>query len=205
MSSHHFVKEQQEPALLILGTEGISYDQIAPLLEWVPTVIVVQEEVYRVISWGIKIDLILADLNFQKSNIRLLEEQYPVKFLGVRDGQFLEEAFQYLIATKHTAVNIVGFDHKNVFALEEKLSFLDITVIDGAMRYFPVKSGKIKKWFPETSVHIHAPEGTLISFGTQEGNSILQVVYATMVDVPEGLATLEGKGVFWVGEILDKK
>ncbi|MEY2704741.1 MAG: hypothetical protein RL407_803, partial [Bacteroidota bacterium] len=32
MSSHHFVKEQQEPAVIILEVDGISFETIAPLL-----------------------------------------------------------------------------------------------------------------------------------------------------------------------------
>ncbi|TVP44507.1 MAG: thiamine pyrophosphokinase [Mongoliibacter sp.] len=202
MSSHHFVKEQQEPALLILNTQDISFDSVAPLLEWVPTVMVAQEEVFAVISWGIKLDLILADMAFQKQHYKLLEEQYPVKFLGVKDGGFLEEALQYLIATKHAAVNIVGFDHKHVFELKDKLNFLDIVIIDGKMRYYPIKSGAFKKWFNETSVQLHAPEGTPIEVQTSEASYIIEVRYATMIDIPEGSTTFKCDDVFWIGEML---
>ncbi|PRY89776.1 thiamine pyrophosphokinase [Mongoliibacter ruber] len=205
MSSHHFVKEQQEPALLILDTKDVSYDSIAPLLEWVPTVMVAQDEVFAVISWGIKLDLILAEMDFQKNNYRLLEEQYPVKFLGVKDGAFLEEALQYLVATKHSAVNIIGYDHLHVFELQEKLNFLDIVIIDGQMRYYPVKSGKFKKWFPETSIQLHAPEGTLLEVITTEGASITEVKYATMIDLPEGIVEFKGKEIFWIGEMLNQQ
>ena len=86
MSSHHFVKEQQEPALLVLDTSGISFEQIAPLLEWVPTILVAKDEVPVVISWGVKIDLILAEMKFQKSHYHLLEEQYPVQQFCVFQG-----------------------------------------------------------------------------------------------------------------------
>ncbi len=64
MSSHHFVKEQQEPALLILETEGFDVDRISPLLEWVPTVLVSQNVVETVISWGVKVDVILSSESF---------------------------------------------------------------------------------------------------------------------------------------------
>lgn len=202
MSSHHFVKEQQEPALLVLNVKDINYDIVAPLLEWVPTVMVAQDEVFSVISWGIKLDLILAEMDFQKQNYRLLEEQYPVKFLGVRDGAFLEEALQYLIATKHSAVNIIGFDHKQVFGLHDKLDFLDIVVIDGPMRYYPVKSGSFKKWFTNTSVQLHAPEGTFIEVQTQDGTSVIEVRHATMIDLPEGPCTFKSKEIFWIGEMM---
>lgn len=203
MSSHHFVKEQQEPALVILDTTGITFDQIAPLLEWVPTVMVAQEEIFTVISWGIKVDLILADLDFQRENFKLLEEQYPVKFLGVQNRDYLNEALQYLIASKHGAANIVGFDHQQVFDLEPMLEFLDLVIWDGSTRYFPVKNGNFKKWFTACDVQLHAPEGSLIEVKNAEGSHILKIQPTTMIAVPEGISEFHSKGMFWIGEIFN--
>ena len=202
MSSHHFVKEQQEPALLILSTKGLEYENLAPLLEWSPTVVVAQEEVNKVISWGIKIDLILADLNFQQENYKLLEAQYPVKFIGVTEEAYLEEALQYLVATKHEAVNIIGFPHQKVFTLEQKLEFIDLVVWDAPLRYFPVKNGQFKKWFTNCSIQIHAPEGTFVEVLAEDQNQIHQISYATFIEVEEGLLTLKSNQVFWIGEFV---
>jgi hypothetical protein len=204
MSSHHFVKEQQEPALIILKAEGIGFEVVAALLEWVPTVLVAAEEVFTVISWGIKIDIILAEMDFQQQHYHLLEEQYPVKFLGVQEADFLNEGLQYLIASKHSAVNIIGFDHQKVAELEAKLEFLDIVVWDGPTRYFPVKNGEFKKWFPACSVQLHAPEGTLIEVKTPEDSRIIEIRYATILEIPEGTSIFKSKGIFWVGEIIDQ-
>ncbi|PSK97598.1 thiamine pyrophosphokinase [Cecembia rubra] len=201
MSSHHFVKEQQEPALVILNTKGIHFDLIAPLLEWVPTVMVAQEEVYTVISWGIKIDIILADLEFQKSHYKLLEEQYPVRFLGVQNGKFLEEALQYLIASKHGAANIIGYEHQKVFQLESMLEFLDLVIWDGPARYFPVKNGGFKKWFTACDIQLHAAAGSLIEVKNAEGVQILEIRPTTMIALPEGINEFNAKSVFWIGEI----
>lgn len=204
MSSHHFVKEQQEPALIILKAEGIGFEVVAPLLEWVPTILVSQEEVFTVISWGIKIDLILAEMDFQQQHYHLLEEQYPVKFLGVKEGNFLSEGLQYLVASKHSAVNIIGFDHQKVTELESKLEFLDIVVWDGSTRYFPVKNGEFKKWFPACAVQLHAPEGTLVEVKTPKDSSIIEIRYATVLEIPEGTSIFKSKEIFWVGEITDQ-
>ncbi|MCH7401471.1 thiamine pyrophosphokinase [Belliella kenyensis] len=202
MSSHHFVKEQQEPALLILNTIGFGYESIAPLLEWSPTVLVAQEEVHTVISWGIKIDLIIADMDFQKENYSLLEEQYPVKFLGVSDENFLDEGLQYLIATKHGSVNVIGFNHQQVFGLEAMLSFLDLVVWDAPMRYFPVKNGAFKKWFAGASLQLHAPEGTFVEVQENEENQIYAITYATFIEVGEGFVTFKSNKVFWIGDFV---
>src|SRR5690606_13901028 len=58
MSSHHFVKEGQEPALLIL--DEVDSSLVQPLLEWSPLVIVAEAAVHHVLAWGIKIDVLLA-------------------------------------------------------------------------------------------------------------------------------------------------
>ena len=113
MSSHHFVKEQQEPAVFILEVEGISFETVAPLLEWSPTLLVAQEAVEVVLSWGIKIDVVLGTLEFQSENRHLLEEQYPLRFLTVSSESALEEGIHYLLASQHKGVHLVGFDHQN--------------------------------------------------------------------------------------------
>ena len=56
MSSHHFVKEKQEPALIIADLDGFDEEYLGQLLEWSPTVLVPSHLVEKVISLGIKID-----------------------------------------------------------------------------------------------------------------------------------------------------
>lgn len=203
MSSHHFVKEQQEPALLILSTKGLSFDQVAPLLEWVPTVLVAQTEVDQVISWGIKIDLILAEMGYQQANYHLLEEQYPVKFIGVNNQEFLQEGLQYLMATKHGAVNIIGYPHQQAEDLVPFMEFLDIVIWDAPLRYFPIKSGYFKKWFAEgTQIQIHAPEGTFVEVKGPEGVDLIVIKHATMLELEEGSTEFKSNQLFWLGEFV---
>lgn len=202
MSSHHFVKEQQEPALLIVDTANHHYSQIAPLLEWVPTVLVAQQAVDEVLSWGIKIDIILAEEAFQKQNMELLEEQFPLKFLTVMEGNFLTEGLQYLIATKHTAANIVGFAHQNTTALESLLPFLNLVVFDGPIRYFPVRDNVFKKWFPSSSVQLHAPDGAVIEMKRDQDSQLIPIQHATFVTIEEGIVTFQSNQLFWIGEMV---
>jgi hypothetical protein len=200
MSSHHFVKEQQEPAVFIQDAEHIHFDRISGLLEWVPTILVSEKALDQVLSWGIKIDVILASAAFQKENLQLLEEQYPVKFLTVENEDFLNEGLQYLLASKHEAVHLVGISHQSAFALQEKLDLMNLTLVDGNWKYYPVKSGKFKKWFAESSIHIHGKEGMPIEIKNSEGEILLPITYATMIEVPEGITEINAPGIFWIGE-----
>ena len=200
MSSHHFVKEQQEPAVFILNTEEISFETVSPLLEWVPTVLVWQDCVEVVLIWGIKVDVILATTAFQKANLHLLEEQYPVRFLTVSDRGFLEEGLQYLLASQHKGVHLVGFDHTAITGLNEKANLLDLTVLDGEWKYYPVKEGKFKKWFAASEIRILAKENQPLELSNSNGQLLFPIHYLTQIELPEGITEFSSSGIFWIGE-----
>jgi len=200
MSSHHFVKDQQEPAVLILAADQVRFDQVSPLLEWVPTVVVSEKALDQVLSWGIKIDVILASDTFQLENQQLLEEQYPVKFVNTVDDDYLQTGLDYLVSSEHKAVHLVGISHLKALDLQDQLQQINLTIIDGDWKYYPVKSGELKKWFAESNIHIHGKEGMPVEIQNENGELILPITYATMLEVPEGTTEIKAPGVFWVGE-----
>ena len=200
MSSHHFVKEQQEPAVFILEVEGISFDTVAPLLEWSPTLLVAQEAVEVVLSWGIKIDVVLGTLQFQIENRHLLEEQYPLRFLNSSSLSALEEGIHYLLASQHKGVHLVGFNHQKHQELEEKIHHLDLTLLDGDWKYYPVKGGKFSKWFVPAEIRLLASENQPVEVSNAEGSLLFPVCYLTQLEVPEGISTFSSTGIFWIGE-----
>ncbi len=202
MSSHHFVKDQQEPAVFILNADELNFEQVSGMLEWVPTVLVSEVALDQVLSWGIKIDVILASDEFQKSNPQLLQEQYPLKFLTVNEGNFLDIGLQYLIESQHKAVHLVGIPHQTALDLEEKTKLMDLTIMDGDWKYYPVPSGIFKKWFAESTIHIHAKEGLPVEIRNSYGDLILPIRYATMIEVPEGTTEIKAPGLFWIGEMV---
>jgi hypothetical protein len=200
MSSHHFVKEQQEPAVFILEVEGISFETVAPLLEWSPTLLVAQEAVEVVLSWGIKIDVVLGTSEFQNENRHLLEGQYPLRFLTVSSLPALEEGIHYLLASQHKGVHLVGFDHHKHQELEEKILHLDLTLLDGDWKYYPVKGGKFSKWFAPAEIRLLAIENQLMEVSNAEGSLLFPICYLTQLEIPEGISTFSSTGIFWIGE-----
>lgn len=200
MSSHHFVKEQQEPSVFVLKVDDISFETVAPLLEWSPTLLVAQEAVEVVLSWGIKIDVVLGTLAFQSEHRHLLEEQYPLRFLTVSSSTALEEGIQYLLASQHKGVHLLGFDHQNHQQLEEKIHHLDLTLIDGDWKYYPVKGGKFSKWFAAAKIRLLAAENQPVEVSNAEGSLLFPVCYLTQLEVPEGISTFSSTDIFWIGE-----
>ncbi|MEB2778840.1 thiamine pyrophosphokinase [Algoriphagus sp. C2-6-M1] len=202
MSSHHFVIEQQEPAVFLLDADKIRFDQVSPLLEWVPTVLVSERALDQVLSWGIKIDVILASEAFQAENQQVLEEQYPVTFVTVFQEADLHTGLEYLLSTDHKAVHLVGISHLKALDLQDKLELMNLTILDGDWKYYPVKSGKFKKWFAESNIHIHGKEGMPVQIQNINGELILPITYATMLEVPEGITEIKAPGTFWIGEMV---
>src|SRR5688500_7560102 len=99
MSSHHIIREKQEPALLIMNLDGFNYENLGQLLEWSPTVIVDENVFESVDSMGIKIDAIV-------SKNQLFDEQPGTLIIPTVDDP-LQDALKYLTGEQYPAVNII--------------------------------------------------------------------------------------------------
>ena len=63
MSSHHIVRDDQEPALIIANGAACSDEILGQLLEWSPLVVVLDSAMERVVNLGIKVDVLLGDFD----------------------------------------------------------------------------------------------------------------------------------------------
>lgn len=144
MSSHHFVKDKQEPALIIesLATFGMEY--LGQLLEWNPLVICASKAYSELEERQIKADVLSSD--FEKMPIfqnDVKEVDYP--------HSFIDAALAYLIHEKYDAVNIIT---ESAFYKQKLLVYaplLNLIVYCGQRRSFAVRSG-FSKWKPAHSV-----------------------------------------------------
>ena len=109
MSSHHIVRDAQEPALIIANGEACSVELLGELLEWSPLVIVLDTAINRVLELGIKVDVLLGDFDRDFDPERIRQEQYPIEIIYATDQNKtdLEKAFDYLIGRGFPAVNVV--------------------------------------------------------------------------------------------------
>lgn len=146
MSSHHIVREDQEPALLIMDVEALPMEQTQELLEWSPTVIVQEDAVMKVLSWGIKIDIVIADAANMADLTSLLHEQFPLKLISFNAREeALSTALYFLIASKQKAVNILSLQPLESF---EPFTALDISVFQFGKRWSFIRNGVFEKWLP---------------------------------------------------------
>jgi thiamine pyrophosphokinase len=137
MSSHHIVREKQEPALFILNIEGFDEEHLGQLLEWSPTILVAETEVQKVLSMGIKIDCIIT------SSTEIASQQEHVKTL-LSGVDVLETGIKHLISEGYPAVNIIS----NHFLTKEYLfyiPYIDLVIFFKDLKIYPIKSG-FSKW-----------------------------------------------------------
>jgi thiamine pyrophosphokinase len=140
MSSHHIVREKQEPALLVLGMEHFTDDLLGQLLEWSPTLIATANTAEKLNAAGIKVDIIV-DSSANPEDI-----QSDIKFIRTSDTTEIEAALTYLAEQKYPAVNVVTDD----FVIGDYLAFADrinLVIYCGNKKIYPVSSG-FSKWKP---------------------------------------------------------
>jgi hypothetical protein len=196
MSSHHFVKEGQEPAILIL--DPVSFHTVESMLEWSPLIIVADLAVEVVLTWGIKIDVVISDTAATESMLEKLMPQTPVEFLHFASAADpATTAIEFLINTRHSAVAILA---SNPPALFDRLALVShsitITVLNHEIRWSRIASGGYKKWLAKNTeiwikgIH-HLPPSVLDALGADRFKV-----------VADGFLLLTQDDLFWVGEAL---
>ncbi len=194
MSSHHFVKEGQEPALYIL--EAFSLEAVEPLLEWAPLVIVSDKAVDEVLLWGIKIDVVVSR---KRNNAHLdsqLSDQGPVKILNHTDDE-ISVVLGFLVDKKQSAVTIVSNSQDKV--IEASQSFgnkLNVSILTASVRWSYIAVAHFKKWFPENSTLMIQSTAPVRQGGEQ-------FITDRIVVKDAGIISLESREGFWVGDPVD--
>ena len=156
MSSHHIVRDDQEPALIIANGAECNRELLGQLLEWSPLVIVLDSAMNRVLDLGIKVDVLLGDFDRGFDPEYFLDKQYPLEIVHTpdQDKTDLEKAFDYLVTRGIPAANVIWAtgkraDHTitnitNIVRFRDKLK---IVVLDDHSKVFLLPK-KFEKWYP---------------------------------------------------------
>lgn len=155
MSSHHIVRDDQEPALIIANGASCSFDLLGQLLEWSPIVVVLDNAIDRVLQLDIKVDVLLGDFDNDFDPEIYKEKQYPLEIVHApnQDKTDLEKALDYLIEKGHKAVNIVWAtgkraDHNltNITNIVSYRNKIKIVMLDDHSKIFLLPN-KFEKWY----------------------------------------------------------
>lgn len=155
MSSHHIVRDDQEPALIIANGAACNPELLGQLLEWSPLVIVLDSAIERVIELGIKVDVLLGDFDRDFDPDYYKEKQYPLEIVHApdQDKTDLEKAFDYLLERNIPAANVVWAtgkraDHTitNLTNIVRYRNKLKIVILDDHSKVFLLPR-KFEKWY----------------------------------------------------------
>ncbi|RYG20937.1 MAG: thiamine pyrophosphokinase [Chitinophagaceae bacterium] len=142
MSSHHIVREKQEPALYIHHLGSFDDEYLGQLLEWSPTVVVAASEYEKALSLGIKIDVVIGLADGLQ-----IQENTKFIYAGIEN---LPTAVKYLISEKYPAVNIISSENR-FDDVADFLPEINIVLFTEKEKSYAVKPG-FSVWKPKGTV-----------------------------------------------------
>lgn len=175
MSSHHIVRDDQEPALIIANGAACSQELLGQLLEWSPYIIVLDSAMQRVTELGIKVDVLLGDFDDNFNPEKYKDMQYPLEIVHTPDQNKtdLEKAFDYLIEKGFPAVNVVWAtgkraDHTitNITNIVRYRNKLKIVILDDHSKVFLLPQ-KFEKWYTAGTPISLIPIGKVLGIHTK--------------------------------------
>lgn len=173
MSSHHIVREKQEPALYIHHLGDFDEENLGQLLEWSPTIMVAASEYEKAISLGIKVDVIIGLADGLQ-----IQENTKFIYTGVEN---LPSAVKYLISENYPAVNIISLENK----FDDLATFLpeiNIVLYTEKEKSYAIKPG-FSIWKPKGTIfHIDIISYFETSNLKPEANGDLVVINDGFVD-----------------------
>ncbi len=160
MSSHHIVRDAQEPALVIAGDFPLAHTEA--LLEWSPVVVVLEHCLAEVLTWEIKIDVVVGSFEQISFLTQQLEHQFPVEIIP-DENDALKAALTYLYTHQHRAANIIGQMPTPIRGhFSEKMT---LTFYQNGYKYILPSEPYFKKWVAtgtqfliDVSVNVNALE-----------------------------------------------
>lgn len=181
--------------------DPLPFPLAGPLLEWAPLVLAAGNILEDVLSWGIKLDVVLAQAEQTERASFMLSSQAPVEIITLAVGEsFLQRGLQFLNGDAQTDVNLLAVATEDTFAAVEKFKgALRVNIIEENLKWSIIPAGNFEKWITA---------GTLLRVrkSTSEQVLHLQGLQATAHEAFEcartGMVTIRTHGSFWVAEPL---
>ncbi len=154
MSSHHIVRDEQEPALYIHSADNFTLEALGDLLEWSPTVIVNTSVFSKVVAFGIKVDGIMGTVSPDEAE--LLRSQEPVRRLDTGDLGLIG-LLQTLHAENYHGLNVATLEEDALSVLNSLNAYsgtIDCTLLTMTMRAIRLRHGLFEKWVTRGSFEV---------------------------------------------------
>ncbi|MBK6265809.1 hypothetical protein JKA74_12265 [Marivirga sp. S37H4] len=148
MSSHHVIRDEQEPPVFILDIEN-QLDTIKELLGWSPSVWVLEEHAEWLMSQNVKVDGVLSI--HPESHLRLTQQSGEYLIERYNENSLLKAIIQTLDAKAYTGVNIFcNTTQKDLIIQSSKELALSIPLslfVDDKVTII-IFNTSFRKWYP---------------------------------------------------------
>jgi thiamine pyrophosphokinase len=197
MSSHHIVRDNQEPALLVLS-DKFNTDLLEQLLEWSPLVMAQGSAVQRLIDLGVKLDVVFCANAELERNKEITQHQGLLEFAVLENEQTLFQVCNELLLEKgHTALNVLGHIDSVTFimSLQQALDPLQLTYYTYKHKYLLITNTHFSYWMPAGRLFRIQTVGTS-SFSVTGAVLSQQEGWYTVIDGGLIHIRVEGKIIF---------
>lgn len=153
MSSHHIVRDNQEPSIIIIDNQ-FEQSILEGLLEWGGKLIVLFNSLEKVLSLGFKVDEVICSIKDKEEASRYLLHQYPhYKIHTFEEEDSIETLFTFLERADFTSVNILGntssyIKEQQIFRLKDEIVFYQ----QHNRIVFVEANKEFKKWLVQGSI-----------------------------------------------------
>jgi len=201
MSSHHTIRENQEPAVFLLEVEAISSEVLGHLLEWSPLFISSQECLAWVLQQGLKIDGVITKHEQQDDLQRLLSHQLPIHFIIEKETS-LHSGLAYIQSTQNPSCYLFADWNDYLPLVQEGFLFTTkITWIKGLQQAFLLKDRAYSKWYSAGTAIEIIPVDTTGEISINEEKRLLKERLFLKIEENQ-LLKIQFKGVFFLVEPL---
>ncbi len=142
MSSHHIIREKQEPALYIHEMVDFPPEYLGQLLEWSPTLISSASVYEHLQSMGLKVDIVCSE----EGGVELQEHTRLWTFPELQ----LAQVVQKLIEEQYNAVHILSQEMK-FDDLADFLPEISIVLFTSSTKNYAIRPG-FSIWKPKGSL-----------------------------------------------------
>jgi len=163
MSSHHVIREDQEPALILANGESCSLQLLEQLLEWSPYVLVLDGALHRVIDLKLKFNSVLGDWDGVDDVESLIQDYQPVEVVHAPDQHKtdLDKGIEFLLEKGHKEIHLLWatgkrLDHtmNNIVTMAKYSDRCTIVIFDDHTRAYCVPSPFSKYFNKGTNISL---------------------------------------------------
>jgi len=188
VSSHHIVRDQQEPALILVDLDTFPFDLLGQVLEWAPFTVCGDDALDQALAYGINLDVVYSN----RQNAEELLAHFPGIVIVRPKENWIEEAVLLLASKGHKAVNVVASDDiLDLHVLHRMSSFILMDIVTPSKKYIRVER-EFSKWLPAGSQLAFHGKG---SFDVND----IDMIETNILVKEEGMITVKGDEAFILG------